>query len=554
MKTKLMFFPLMALVLISASAREKGPAPVSPSSVTGIARVGTTCPTFSWTFVEWATGYSIVVFETNGPNVLDYKEMEAISTPVVSNEIKGRALSWTPSSEERLRNGGTYVWYVQALDSYGMGIWSEGRMFNVEAEVQFVGMEDSVRKNLKEKGMNEEEIEDVLENMKLGMREVVAYGIGVEDNKGGTLDKISIQGYESATNTFYGLNAGYTITDLSGTGTYNSFFGTSAGYSNTTGDYNTFIGFQAGYSNTTGNYNTFLGRLTGRSNTNGGYNTFIGNDSGRYNTSGFYNTIIGYSAGYSNTTANRNTFIGYEAGYSNTTGQGNIFLGFKAGYNETSANRLYIDNSDTNSPLIWGDFGNDILAVNGKMCIGTTSSIYAMELETTGENAAFVAQRTDGATNYINATAGFGHFGTVTNHPLRLAVNSVWRMRLDSDNSLTMASGAMCTAGGTWQNYSKREAKENIRELTTQEAMDTLSGLVAVKYNYKVDKEEKHVGFIAEDVPELVASKDRNGISSMDIVAVLTKVVQEQQRLAEEQQKTIVELQKQIDELKSGEK
>ena len=98
--------------------------------------------------------------------------------------------------------------------------------------------------------------------------------------------------------------------------------------------------------------------------------------------------------------------------------------------------------------------------------------------------------------------------------------------------------------------------------------MDTLSGLVAVKYNYKVDKEEKHVGFIAKDVPELVASKDRNGISAMDIVAVLSKVVQEQQemikkqqkvakeqqRLAEEQQKTISELQKQIDELKSGTK
>ena len=179
-----------------------------------------------------------------------------------------------------------------------------------------------------------------------------------------------------------------------------------------------------------------------------------------------------------------------------------------------------------------------------------------MEMVTAGTNAAFVAKRTDGATNYINATAGFGNFGTVTNHPLRLAVNSVWRMRLDNDNSLTMANGAMCTAGGTWQNYSKREAKENIHDLTTDEAMDALAGLVAVKYNYKVDKEEKHVGFIAEDVPELVASKNRNGISAMDIVAVLTKVVQEQQKTLQEQgirdkeqQKTIEELRKQIDAL-----
>jgi len=38
-------------------------------------------------------------------------------------------------------------------------------------------------------------------------------------------------------------------------------------------------------------------------------------------------------------------------------------------------------------------------------------------------------------------------------------------------------------------------------------------------------------------------------MSPMDVVAVLAKVVQEQQRLAEDQQKTIAELQKQIDEL-----
>ena len=52
-----------------------------------------------------------------------------------------------------------------------------------------------------------------------------------------------------------------------------------------------------------------------------------------------------------------------------------------------------------------------------------------------------------------------------------------------------------------------------------------------VKYNYKADKAEKYVGFIAEEVPELVAMNDRKSLSPMDIVAVLTKVVQEQQKL-----------------------
>ena len=46
-------------------------------------------------------------------------------------------------------------------------------------------------------------------------------------------------------------------------------------------------------------------------------------------------------------------------------------------------------------------------------------------------------------------------------------------------------------------------------------------------FSYKVSPEENHVGFIAEEVPELVSTKDRKGLSPMDIVAVLTKVVQD---------------------------
>ncbi len=51
---------------------------------------------------------------------------------------------------------------------------------------------------------------------------------------------------------------------------------------------------------------------------------------------------------------------------------------------------------------------------------------------------------------------------------------------------------------------------------------------------YVAEKEEEYVGFIAEEVPELVATKDRKAISPMDIMAVLTMVVQEQQKQIEE--------------------
>jgi hypothetical protein len=91
------------------------------------------------------------------------------------------------------------------------------------------------------------------------------------------------------------------------------------------------------------------------------------------------------------------------------------------------------------------------------------------------------------------------------------------------------SSGAHLTAGGTWTNASSRSFKNDIRNLDATAATETLKNLQPVTYTYKVDPSEHHVGFIAEDVPELVATPDRKGLSPMDIVAVLTKVVQEQQ-------------------------
>ena len=168
------------------------------------------------------------------------------------------------------------------------------------------------------------------------------------------------------------------------------------------------------------------------------------------------------------------------------------------------------------------------MAVNGKFAVGTKTPTYPMELKTTGRNATFVLQRDDGgAINFVNATPAYGQFGTGNNYPVRILVNSTWRMSLNTDNSLTMLSGATCTAGGVWTNASSRELKENVEGLSAEEAKEALAELAPVKYTYKADKAERHVGFIAEDVPALVASKDRKTVSPMDVVGVLTKVVQD---------------------------
>jgi hypothetical protein len=153
----------------------------------------------------------------------------------------------------------------------------------------------------------------------------------------------------------------------------NTFIGSGAGYSNTTGNSNVFSGGQSGYSNTTGNSNVFSGYQAGYYNTEGVLNTFIGNVAGRLST-GDRNTFVGMASGLNNI-GDRNSFFGQDAGVNNTTGFGNVFLGYTAGGNSvTDSDKLFIDNTNTSTPLIWGDFSTDILRVNGTLNINNAFS------------------------------------------------------------------------------------------------------------------------------------------------------------------------------------
>ncbi len=78
---------------------------------------------------------------------------------------------------------------------------------------------------------------------------------------------------------------------------------------------------------------------------------------------------------------------------------------------------------------------------------------------------------------------------------------------------------------------SSRAFKDNIAPLTDLYAF---SALEPIKFTYKADDSgDLQLGFIAEDVPELVAIPSRKGIAPMDLIAVLTKVVQQQQERIE---------------------
>jgi len=208
-------------------------------------------------------------------------------------------------------------------------------------------------------------------------------------------------------NTIVGYNAGFkNVRSANGT-----FIGSSAGYNHTQGNNNTFVGMQSGYKSISSAFNTFLGMRSGFETTTGSQNVFLGSYSGRFNTTGIgnlfagytagyklvgsnYNTMLGYQSGYNMTEGGNNTFLGKRTGYAKTsginntflganagenniTGNGNVFIGNRVGYNEAGSNRLYIDNSATVTPLIYGNFSSNQVGINTT----TIPTGYAMAID-----------------------------------------------------------------------------------------------------------------------------------------------------------------------------
>jgi hypothetical protein len=96
------------------------------------------------------------------------------------------------------------------------------------------------------------------------------------------------------------------------------------------------------------------------------YNIMIGYQAGNNSMTGGNNTMMGYQSGLALTTSANTVAIGYQAGTALTTGGSNILIGYQAGSTlTTESNKLYIENSNSTTPLIYGEFDNDILRVNG---------------------------------------------------------------------------------------------------------------------------------------------------------------------------------------------
>jgi hypothetical protein len=93
------------------------------------------------------------------------------------------------------------------------------------------------------------------------------------------------------------------------------------------------------------------------------------------------------------------------------------------------------------------------------------------------------------------------------------------------------------------QSVSTRDLKDNITDFTMREATEALEDLCPVSFTWKDDEEKaKHLGFIAEDAPGIAKSTDDKAIIPMHILAILSKVVREQQRVISSMRERLLEL------------
>ncbi len=112
-------------------------------------------------------------------------------------------------------------------------------------------------------------------------------------------------------------------------------------------------------------------------------------------------------------------------------------------------------------------------------------------------------------------------------------------------DSFVIDSTGDLTLGGNLELASSRQLKKNIRPLNAAEAVEALNALNPVKFCYKQNQDEESIGFIAEEVPDLAATNGRKSVNPMDLVAILTKVVQKQQQINETLTRRIAHLEKQ---------
>ncbi len=244
----------------------------------------------------------------------------------------------------------------------------------------------------------------------------------------------------------------------------------------------------------------------------GNYNCAFGYFALKENVFGESNTAIGTFSLQNNAGTSNNTTLGYATLLNNISGFGNVAIGNEAGYNETGSNKLYIENSNSATPLIYGEFDNDLARINGNFRIKSTT-IATAEMQIKNSNL-----YNHSADNNLNFGTGGGYFMVSTqdvspssettgirgdgdnvsiwspgdgNRQLRILDEDQWFDNNGNpyDNG---AEVAYIAANGQYFQVSDKNKKENI--IRIENAFDKIMKISGYTYQYKLSQPEIEKG------------------------------------------------------------
>ncbi|MCB9317023.1 MAG: tail fiber domain-containing protein [Lewinellaceae bacterium] len=390
-------------------------------------------------------GYNAGYNET-GSNKL-YIDNSSTTTPLIYGDFSSNAL--TVNGSLRVNDGTQSSGHVLTSDASGNATWQQPLMF-VTDTLTIIADADRDTKIQLEESADEDKIRFDL----AGTERFVMDG-----------SRLSV--LNSGNSVFMGEGAGAND-DL--TDNKNVFIGFNAGASNTTGVQNNAVGYGALSAQTSGaSANNAIGYQAMFRHATGNFNCAFGNQSMYFNTTGTKNTAIGAGSLYQNQSGSNNVAVGLNAGFT-SLGSGNVFLGYTAGYFEKGSNKLYIDNSDSTSPLIYGEFDNGILSFNANIGIGTNSPDRPLTIKGTGTDPEWLSFKDDagftqwhinnklGGLNFAETGSADGRlflaaggnvgFGTTSPTQAKVVINGTVSNNLGSYGYLN-SSGNTGTASGS---------------------------------------------------------------------------------------------------------
>lgn len=388
----------------------------------------------------------------------------------------------------------------------------------------------------------------------------------LENNTTGDYN-VAIGALSLKTNTFGDSNIalGYSSLNKNTIGSYNNALGDRALFNNTTGNSNTALGFNAMFDNTTGSGNVAIG-----------YSALVNN------LSGLRNTVLGNQSHLSNTSGNNNVVIGADALYLNLTGNNNIALGYQAGYNELGSNKLYIENSSTIYPLIYGEFDSNIVrnnvdkflindpSINGVQMVLKNSNLYKHTADVNinfGNSGGDFLMATTEANDETSGIRGDGDNVSIwspgdNDRLVRFLDEDNWSDN-DGDPYNNGAEKAYIDSAGNFFNVSDKNKKQNINLFSN--ALNKINQINGYTYQYLQSKRDVlkntkpvySAGVIAQEVekvlPEAV-SVSKTGeyhVNYNALAPLYIESIKELNTKLEKQNELIKLLEKRISELEN---